>query len=86
MISNPEGHSMDAPSSKIVDDVLSLPTDQRLVLVNRILESLNVPTQPEIAALWAEEAERRIEQIEMGQVKPIPGEDVFKETRERLRK
>ncbi len=86
MISNPEGHGIGAPSSKIVDDVLSLPTDQRLMLVNRILESLNVPTQPEIAALWAEEAERRIEQIEMDQVKPIPGEDVFKETRKRLRK
>ncbi len=77
---------MGAPSSKIVDDVLSLPTDQRLALVNRILESLNVATQPEIAALWAEEAERRIEQVEAGQVKPIPGEDVFKETRERLQK
>ena len=77
---------MGAPSSKIVDDVLSLPTDQRLALVNRILESLNVPTQPEIAALWAEEAERRIEQVDTGQVKSIPGEDVFKETRKRLRK
>jgi hypothetical protein len=54
--------------------------------VNRILESLNVATQPEIAALWAEEAERRIEQVEAGQVEPIPGEDVFKETRERLHK
>jgi putative addiction module component (TIGR02574 family) len=77
---------MGAPSSKIVDDVLSLPTDQRLALVNRILESLNVATQPEIAALWAEEAERRIEEVEAGQVKPVPGEDVFKETRERLQK
>ena len=77
---------MGAPSSKIVDDVLSLPTDQRLALVDRILESLNVATQPEIAALWAEEAERRIEQVEAGQVKPVPGEDVFKETRERLQK
>jgi putative addiction module component (TIGR02574 family) len=77
---------MGAPSSKIVDDVLSLPTDQRLALVNRILESLNVATQPEIAALWAEEAERRIEQVEAGQVKPVPGEGVFKETRERLQK
>ena len=77
---------MGAPSSKIVDHVLSLPTDQRLALVNRILESLNVATQPEIAALWAEEAERRIEQVEAGQVEPIPGEDVFKETRDRLQK
>ena len=74
---------MGAPSSKIVDDVLSLPTDQRLALVNRILESLNVATQPEIAALWAEEAERRIEQVEAGQAKPIPAEDVFKEIRKR---
>jgi len=77
---------MGAPSNRIVDDVLSLPADERLALVNRILESLNVPIQPEIDALWAEEAERRIVQVETGEVKPISGEHVFKEIRERLRK
>ncbi len=77
---------MSAPNSKIVDDVLSLPADQRLALVNRILESLNAATQPKIAALWTEEAERRIEQIDAGTVKPVPGEEVFKEARQRLHK
>ena len=74
---------MNAPV-RIVDDVLSLPVDQRLSLVSRILESLNIPTQPEIEALWADEAERRATQIASGQVTPVAGESVFRELRERL--
>jgi putative addiction module component (TIGR02574 family) len=77
---------MTAPNNRIVEDVLSLPTDQRLALVNRILESLNVPTQPEIEELWAQEAEKRVAQVESGQVKPVPGEEVFRKIRERLSK
>jgi putative addiction module component (TIGR02574 family) len=69
-----------------MDDVLSLPTDQRLLLVNRLLESLNVPARPEVEALWAKEAERRVAQVKSGQVKPLPGEHVFAEARKRLRR
>jgi putative addiction module component (TIGR02574 family) len=72
--------------SSLVDDVLSLPADQRLLLVNRLLESLNVPTQPEVEALWAKEAERRVAQVKSGQVKPLPGEQVFAAARKRLRR
>ncbi|MCP5103330.1 MAG: hypothetical protein GY950_08125, partial [bacterium] len=32
----------------------------------------------------AEEAERRVQQIKSGEVKPIPGEEVFKEIRETI--
>ncbi len=74
------------PSKKIVQDALSLPADQRLALIDRLLHSLNVPTQPEIDELWAKEADLRISQIEMGDVKTIPGEQVFQEIRERLSK
>ncbi|MDM8550726.1 addiction module protein [Desulfobacterales bacterium HSG2] len=32
----------------------------------------------------AEEAEKRVEELRAGNVKPIPGEDVFREIREAL--
>ena len=64
-------------SDKVIEDVLSLPADQRINLADRILASLNPPTDPEIDGLWAVEAERRIKEIEEGTVKLIPGEDVF---------
>jgi len=35
-------------------------------------------SQEEIDALWAEEAERRVEEIQTGKVKPIDGKLVFK--------
>ena len=63
----------------------SLPIDIRIRLLDRLLKSLN-PTSKEIDELWAIEAERRVEEIRNGKVKTIPGEEVFKEIRERLMK
>ena len=63
----------------------SLPLDVRIQLIDKLLKSLN-PTSKEIDELWSIEAERRVEEIKSGKVKPIPGEEVFKEIRERLLK
>lgn len=76
---------MSALSDKIANDALSLPADMRLSLIEKLLKSLNIPTQPEIDALWAKEAERRIAEVENGDVNPIPGEHVFSDIRKRLR-
>jgi hypothetical protein len=46
-------------------------------LLEQLLASLNLPTQPEVDRLWAEEAERRITQIEERKVKLVSGEKVF---------
>ena len=54
-----------------------LPADERANLVERLLQSLNLPTEAEINRLWAEEAERRVSQLESGNVDLIPGEQVF---------
>jgi hypothetical protein len=40
----------------------------------------------EIDRLWAEEAERRVSQIEAGEVKLIPGEEVFSRIQAKNRK
>jgi putative addiction module component (TIGR02574 family) len=72
---------MPTVADRVVDEVLELPSEVRVSLVNRILTSLNLPTQPEIDRLWAVEAERRIGQIDRGEVELIPGEVVFERIR-----
>ena len=59
---------MHTVADKVYDEALSLPADARIDLVERLLSSLNLPTQRKIDKLWAEEAERRVEQIDIGEV------------------
>ncbi len=61
----------------------SLPVDIKTKLIDKLLNSLN-PTSKEIDELWKTEAERRVEEIKNGKVKPIPGEEVFKEIRKKI--
>jgi len=70
-------------ADELIKEAMSLPVELRARLVDELLKSLN-PSQAEIDELWAAEAERRVEEIQSGKVKPIPGEQVFKELRERL--
>ncbi len=65
-------------TKELISEAVSLPIDIRTLLVNKLLESLN-PTKKEVDELWAEEAERRVEDIKAGKVKTIPGDEVFKE-------
>ena len=75
---------MSTAVDKLSDEALALPIDARIALVDRLLMSLNLPTQPEIDRLWAEEAERRVGEIERGEVTLIPGEEVFAEIRRKF--
>ena len=71
---------------KICNEALFLPADARISLIERLLKSLNLPTQADIDNLWAEEAERRITEIERGEIKLIPGEQVFENIRRKYGK
>ncbi|HDL02180.1 MAG TPA: addiction module protein, partial [candidate division Zixibacteria bacterium] len=70
-------------TNELISEAISLPVEIRTLLVNKLLESLNPPDK-EIDGLWAKEAERRIEDIEKGKVKTIPGEEVFKKIRKKF--
>ena len=77
---------MTTVDENIFDKAVSLPVDSRLQLIEKLLISLNLPTHPEIERLWAEEAERRVEQIERGEVKLISGNKVFEKIRNKYQK
>jgi putative addiction module component (TIGR02574 family) len=72
--------------NKVFEEALSLPSDERIGLIQKLLMSLNLPIQAEIDRLWAEEAERRVSQIEQGDVELIPGDNVFARIRRKYQR
>jgi putative addiction module component (TIGR02574 family) len=77
---------MIALSPKIEREVLLLPANERLALIDRLIDSLNLPTQSDVDKLWAKEAEQRIKELDEKKVQGLPGETVFSELRSRLSK
>ena len=69
--------------NELINEAISLPVELRAQLIEKLLKSLN-PLQDEIDRLWAIEAERRVAEIETGQVQTVPGEEVFEKLRKRL--
>ena len=71
---------------EILSAALALPPEMRAMLADHLLASLDGEDQKRIDALWAEEAERRIKEIDDGVVTPIPGEEVMNRLRARYRR
>jgi putative addiction module component (TIGR02574 family) len=72
-------------TKKLIDEVLSLPVEERARIATTLLESLNVPN-PAIDKKWAAVAKRRLEELRSGKVKPISGDEVFDRVQKRFSK
>ena len=70
--------------SEIENELAKLPTSERAKLALALVESLEPEEEGDIAEEWRLEAERRYEQYRRGEVKAIPGEEVFANIRRRL--
>lgn len=70
---------------ELISEAISLPIEVRLQVVEKILESLN-PSHKDIDELWSIEAERRVAEIEKGEVQTVPGDKVFRKLHDRLKK
>ncbi len=57
---------------------------ERAELALALIESLDGPADSDVEAAWRIEVERRIGQIERGEVQLIPGDEVFAKLRRRL--
>jgi putative addiction module component (TIGR02574 family) len=68
---------------EILSAALELPPEKRATLADLLLVSLDGPNQKEIDAAWAEEAERRMREIEEGKVETIDGELAMQKLRSR---
>ena len=57
---------------------------ERAELALALIESLDGPADPDVEEAWRIEIERRIGQIERGEVQLVPGDEVFAKLRRRL--
>jgi putative addiction module component (TIGR02574 family) len=70
---------------EIMGAAMALSPDEREMLAEHLIESLDPEDQDTIYRLWVEEAERRLKEIEDGAVEPIPGEEVMRRLRSRYK-
>jgi putative addiction module component (TIGR02574 family) len=62
-------------------EIKKLTLRDRAALAKWIVESLDALSESEIEALWAEEAEHRLDELEQGLVTEIPAEEVLRRAR-----
>jgi hypothetical protein len=64
-------------------EVLALPQDSQVILLSRLLKHLGQSREidPEVTAIWGEEAQRRDREMDGGEVTGIPAEQVFQKIR-----
>lgn len=69
---------------QLTEEVLSLPSESRALLAEKLVESLEFDTDALIQAVWTTEAKRRRDEIRSGTVQPIPGEEAIAQVRRLL--
>ena len=65
-------------TKELIDVAVSLPVEERALVLDSILQSLNQP-KTEIEKNWGILAKKRLIEIESGKVETIPGNQVFEE-------
>ena len=70
---------------EIIQEAESLPVEERAMVIDSLLRTLNPPSA-EIDAEWTVVAKRRIAELRSGRVKAVPGEDVLTKMREHFEK
>jgi hypothetical protein len=71
---------------QIAEEALSLPSEARALLADRLVESLDPLEDVYIRQLWAAEARARRDDVRSGAVTTIPGHDVLAQVRKSVAK
>jgi hypothetical protein len=74
--------SKEKPMSRNLEDLeeeaLELKLDDRAALAEKLLRSLEGISDAENERLWLAEAERRLLELQSGQIETLPGEEVLR--------
>jgi putative addiction module component (TIGR02574 family) len=71
------------PMKELIAEAISLPVEERAILADTILKSLN-PPDPDMDQRWAAVARRRLAELRSGQVEAVPVDEVFKKVWKRF--
>jgi putative addiction module component (TIGR02574 family) len=66
---------------KLETEIMKPSLEERAKLAERILLSLDAPSDEENLELWVQEAQRRLKNLQDGKAKTMPAADVFQKTR-----
>lgn len=72
-----------ASTAEIIRAAETLPVEERALIVDTLLRSLN-PPDPTVDKQWAEIAKKRLEELRSGRAQAIPGDEVFEKIRRRF--
>ena len=64
--------AMGIKDSKLIEEALKLPPEGRAALAGILIESLDDPVDPGAEAAWAEEIERRAQELDRNAVEGVP--------------
>jgi len=64
--------------TEVFEAALSLEVEDRAALAQRLLASLEELSEEEAERLWAEEAQRRLDEYRAGRAKAVPADEVAK--------
>jgi putative addiction module component (TIGR02574 family) len=67
----------------IIREAATLPVEERAIVVDSLLRTLN-PPNTEIDRAWTRIARRRLADLRSGRVQPVPGDRVFAKVKERF--
>jgi len=64
-------------TADLISEAISLPVEERAMVVDSLLQSLN-PPEADIDKQWAAVAKRRLSELRTGKVQAVPGDEVFR--------
>lgn len=70
---------------EIIQEAASLPIEERAIVVDSLLKTLNTP-DADIEKEWIRVAKERLAELRSGKMKAVPGDEVFSMIRQRFEK
>ena len=70
-------------TKELITKIISLPVDDRVIIADTILKSLN-PPESKIDKKWVATAKRRAFELSSGKIKAVSGDEVFNKIWNRL--
>ena len=77
-------HPMPMTVEQLAAEALTLPSAERALLADRLVESLDGEESSQLDQLWMTEAKRRADEVRQGLVRTIPGEEALAQVRRAL--
>ena len=72
---------MDTLTNRVTTEAMLLPSNERIILVDELIKSLNLPLNDSIDKAWSTEAEKRVDDLNNGNANTVDGEEVFRKIR-----